>query len=663
MIAARHRYGLIGSAAAVGIVVVIALVWNWNWFRPMVERRISAQLDRPVQLGHFDIKGLLSFHPLVVLDAVSIGNPPDFPNGTQFGSIDRLSARVDLWALLWSRGGDVVLPEIAIEHPNGDLRPGPKGNPNWVFGLPASSNPQGTPMPRIGGIVITEGNFHVADPKLQADFIVAVHTEAPKNGGEEKLVANIHGTYAKQPISATFTGGALLSLRDPNKPYPVDLRIDNGETHILMKGTIQDPLHLDGAALQLELDGKNLADLYPLIGIPLAPTPPFQLVGHVDYTDNRIRFQKFAGMVGQSDLEGDFEVERAGRERPLVTANLTSRKVVLADLAGFIGATPGKEDAANDTLELKQKRAAQRSNPKLIPDVPVDLPKLEVADFKVTYVAHSIQSDATPFDNLRANLTIENGKVSLLPLSFGIGQSSISGNIHLDPVSGDQVHAVADIDFRQLDLKKLLQKITDFNGDGFVGGEAHIKGTGNSLSQMLGNGDGTLKMFMSGGDVSAFLIDLAGLDLGKSVLSWLGLPDRAPLRCMIGDFALDQGMLKTRNLLLDTTEANLIGKGGVNMKDEAVAIELTTQPKHPSFGRLPLPIDVGGTLKDPSVGPGLRLVGQDGAAATLLSLLTIQLGTGKDNDCQTILKGATNAALSVPDATSAAANAVAPPRP
>src|ERR1019366_8303109 len=98
-----------------------------------------------------------------------------------------------------------------------------------------------------------------------------------------------------------------------------------------MKGSIQDPLNFRGANLQLELDGKNLADLYTLTGIPLAPTPPFQLVGHLDYANNQIRFEKFAGVVGQSDLEGDFVVERAGPARPLITANLTSRKVILAD--------------------------------------------------------------------------------------------------------------------------------------------------------------------------------------------------------------------------------------------------------------------------------------------------------------------------------------------
>ena len=632
----KRRYWLMAAPLiGVGLVVLIGLIWDWNWFRPLVERIISVQLDRTVQLGHFDIKDFLSREPLIVFDAIAVGNPADFPSGTQLGTIDRLSARVDFWRFVRSGGATVILPEIAIERPNGDLRPGPHGNPNWLFGLPvASTTDSVASLPRIGAITITDGNFRVADSKLKADFTIAVQTEAAKAGGESRLVASVRGTYAGQPITAQFSGGALLSLRDPAKPYPVDLTVANGATHIHLHGVVQDPLNFAGADLQLEIEGKSLADLYALIAIPLAPTPPFHLVGHLDYTNDQIRFQKLTGKVGQSDLEGDFNVKRAGLDRPLVTAHLTSRNVVLADLAGFIGGTPGKADAPNNSSELKAQRAAKVADPKVIPDIPIDLPKLQAADFDVSYIGQHLQSESTPFDNVRANLTIENGKVTLSPLSFGIGGSAISGTIHLDPAAGNLVHAAADIEFRQIDLSRILQKITDFKGAGLVGGKAHIKGTGNSLSQMLGSGDGSLDTFMTGGDISALLIDLAGLDLGKSMLSWLGLPDRALLRCMAGNFVLERGLLKTHTLLFDTTEANLIGKGGINLKDETVAFEITTQPKHPSIGRLPLPIDVTGTLKDLTIHPALRIVGASDPATTLLSLLTIQLGLRKDSDCR-----------------------------
>lgn len=642
----KRGYLRIGAASAVlALLVLVGFMWDWNWFRSLVEERISAEIGRPVQIGHFDIEALFSRQPLIVLDSIAVGNPPNFPSGSRLGSIDRLSVRIDLGRLLRSLGAEVVLPEIAVEHPNGDLRPGPGGNPNWVFDLPASSSGSGSASsPQIGALVISDGNFRIADPKLKADIIVAVHTETGKAGHEDQLFVSVRGTYAGQPITGSFVGGTLLSLRNPNEPYPVDLKLVNGSIQVRLKGVIQDPLKFAGADLQLELGGDNLADLYRLTGIPLAPTPPFHLVGHLDYTQNKIRFEKFTGTVGASDLQGDFDVERAGLVRPLVTANLTSRSVVFADLAGFIGSTPGKADAANDTQELKTERAEEAAKPKVIPDLPIDLPKLRSADFDVTYFGQQLQSTSTPFDNVRAKLTIENGKVSLLPLSFGIGKSAITGNIHLDPAEKEQVDANADIEFHQIDLQRVLQKIADLKGSGLVDGTMHIKGSGNSLSQILASGSGGLDASMTGGDLRALLIDLAGLDLGKAALSWIGVPDRTALRCMIADFAIEQGMLQTRTLLFDTDEANLVGVGGINLKDESLALEITTQPKHVSLGRLPLPIEVGGTLKKPTIRPGLKIVNQGGPAATLLSLLTIQLGQGQDNDCHALLDRAAHAA-------------------
>ena len=641
----RPWHWLLGTlGVALAALALVGFVWQWDWLKPLVERRISAELDRPVQIGHFDIKELFSRQPQIVLDAVAIGNPPDFPQGSQFGSIGRLSVRVDLMALLQSRGAEIILPEIAVEHPSGDLRPGPSGNPNWVFGLPAAaSSRQEAALPQIGALRISDGDFRLADPKLQADVTIAVRTEAGQDGHEDRLLAKIRGKYAGQPITIDFVGGTLLSLRNPNEPYPVDLKLQNGATRIRLKGVLQDPLKFAGADLQLELGGNNLADLYKLTGIPLAPTPPFHLVGHLDYADKQIRFRKFAGTVGASDLEGDLAVERAGRERPLVTATLTSRNVVFADLAGFIGSTPGQAGEANDTAALQAARAAEAAKGKVIPALPIDLPKLQVADFKVSYFGQHLQSASTPFDNVRATLSIDDGKVSLTPLSFGIGKSAIAGTIHLDPAANGRVAAAADIEFRQLDLSRILKKLADLQGSGLIDGSMRIKGSGNSLAAILADGSGDLQASMAGGDVRAVLIDLAGLDLGQAMLSWIGLPDRTTLRCMVADFGLEQGQLKARTFLFDTTEANLFGTGGVNLQDETLALEITTRPKHVSIGRLPLPIEVGGSLKKPSLHPGLRLVGGEGPGAALLSLLTVQLGQGEDHDCHALLQRVTHA--------------------
>jgi hypothetical protein len=42
-------------------------------------------------------------------------------------------------------------------------------------------------------------------------------------------------------------------------------------------------------------------------------------------------------------------------------------------------------------------------------------------------------------------------------------------------------------------------------------------------------------MAMSGGDLSAVLVDLSGLHFGKALLSALGMPDKTRVQCFVGD--------------------------------------------------------------------------------------------------------------------------------
>src|SRR3546814_11705036 len=117
-------------------------------------------------------------------------------------------------------------------------------------------------------------------------------------------------------------------------------------------------------------------------------------------------------------------------------------------------------------------------------------------------------------------------------------------------------------------------RISDWSSDvcssdlGTIGGKATFDMHGNSVAAMLGDGDGSLKLFMSGGDISALLVDLAGLDLGNSLLSALGLPRRAAMRCMMVDTGLNAGPGKSSTLLLAMSTATLRRSGSLALDQE-----------------------------------------------------------------------------------------------
>ena len=638
-----------GFGVFAACLVVLALVWNWNWFRPMVASKIAAELERPVTLQHFDVENALSAQPTLVLDGVAIGNPPDFPEGTQTGTIDELRVSFDLRALIGSFGKRIIVSELIVQHPEGDLRPGPKGNPNWTFPIAEDSTGNATP-PRIGSLIITDGDFRFADPRLKADLRVKVQTKPADEKHEQQIVVDAQGTYGGQPIKGHFVGGSVLALRNSTKPYPVELTAQSGDTHVHLAGTIDHPEQLSGANLQLELKGQDLADLYKLFHLPLQPSPPYTLRGHLDYDNSgkRIRFSNFAGRVGESDLEGNFDVNRVG-ERPLVTADLKSRNVRMADLGGFIGAPPGRKEAPTEGPKQRAEHAAQEAKPTLLPDTPIDLSKVRSTDYKVHYRGEHIITDWAPLDHIEANLTIQNGDIKLEPLDFAVGSGTIRSKIELDG-RVNPIHAKADIDFRHVDFQRVLQNVKFAQGVGVIGGRWVIDGTGNSLAQILAHSNGNLSLFMGSGDLSAIIVNAAGLDIGGTLASLLGLPQTAKINCLVSDFRLTNGVLDTRALVLDTDQGNVYGKGNIDLRNEGIAYQITEEGKHISVGALHAPINITGTFKKPHVTPEPgALAARIGIAAAIGAvfppaglLATIQLGLGKDHNCGALIAAAQN---------------------
>jgi AsmA family protein len=82
-------------------------------------------------------------------------------------------------------------------------------------------------------------------------------------------------------------------LRDAQHPYPVDLKLTNGATHVSLKGTLTDPLTFGGADLKLELAGPDMRDLYHLTGIPIPETPAYRVSGQLDLRRPQIPLSRF----------------------------------------------------------------------------------------------------------------------------------------------------------------------------------------------------------------------------------------------------------------------------------------------------------------------------------------------------------------------------------
>ncbi len=621
-----------------GVIILLMIFWNWDWFIPIVDAQASAALGRKVTMQHLHVS--LGRRVTATATGLVIDNPSGFPaDEPELASVARLAVTVDVVDYLFHQ--QLSVPGIELDQPVINARELPSGESNFAL---HTSGGGGKP-PKLGELVIKDGRASVVMPSEKSDFDMTIVTrDAPSNsklftGGE--IVVDAHGTYAGAPVSGRFIGGALLSLRDNAAPYPVDLHIQNGTTTASLAGTIDDPQHFAGAHLKLSFTGQDMANLYQLTGVPIPSTPPFSLSGRLNYVGNTFHFDDFAGRVGSSDLEGSI-TETPGTPRRKVVGDLTSHQVDLTDLAGFLGGTPGKTTTPGQDEATKAKMAQAVANPKLLPDTPINLPKIKIADVDLHYHGEHIINHDVPLDNLTVHLTIVDGHITVDPLNFAVGTGTIASDFDLDQQDG-VVHAKANVDFRKLQLSRLMAATHAFAGDGTIGGTAHLTGTGNSMAAILGHGNGHATLSLQhGADLSALLVDLAGLQFGDAVLSALGIPTKTQIDCMVSDFALTDGVVDTKTFLLATKEANILGSGTANLDTEKLDLELRTEATHISIGSFSTPIDIGGTLKNPSMLPAPGPLAVRVVPAIALGVLfpplallpTIRLGLGDKNACE-----------------------------
>ena len=643
----RVPRAVIWAAVPILLIALLIAFWSWDWFIPLAERRASAALGRPVRIEHLHVR--LGRVTEIVADGLRIGNPEGFPEDPPFARAERLAVALDVMAYWHDRS--VVIPSIEVTRAVVEARAEADGRTNYAFdfGQPAGEAAppaQVKPAPRIGLLRIVDGQAHVVDPRLRADFNLQIATR-DENTPEPRIAVEARGTYAGQPITGSATGGAILALQDADKPWPIEMQLANGPTRVNLRGTIRNPLELQGADLRLELQGPDMGLLQALSGIPIPKTPAYRLAGRLDYADGRVRFRDFEGRMGSSDLSGEISVSTAG-PKPEVEAALHSTRIDLADLGGFIGEEPGRASTPGQTPQQRRERARNESRSRVLPDDPINFPKLDAANVHITLRADRIIGRNMPFDTLRTDLELRDGAITLRPIALSVGTGQIEGNMSFTPEAGGKLRARADLQFQRLDLSRLMQATNTFEGAGRISGRGRIEGSGGSFADILGNGTGEITLGMSGGNLSALLVDLSGLRLGNAILSALGVPGRTVVQCFVGSFGLNRGVLGLRTVILDTEDVIVNGTGNVNLSTERMEVRLRSESKTFTIGAIPTSILIDGTFRSPDVGPDLtELAARGGLIGGLAALVapvagllpTIQFGVGEDNRCESLVRG------------------------
>jgi uncharacterized protein involved in outer membrane biogenesis len=501
-----------------------------------------------------------------------------------------------------------------------------------------------TPLTFIHSLVITDTRFAYVDPNSDIDVDLAMHTTESSNGAEPVIIDG-RGRYQGEDFTLHVGAGSLLRLLEEQRPYPVEARAEVAQTTAKLKGTVLQPLDIKGLNLSLAIKGPNPSRLEKLAGLPLPDLPPYSIEGEVSRDGATWRLNDFEGRVGDSDLAGDLSVRTLRDPRPLLIAKLTSRRLDLDDLSGLVGAAPDTGQGETESGQQQQEAKTETRTTTVLPRDPIDLSSLGAIDAQVRFRGKRVET-GLPIDDLRIDAELDDGRLALKPLDFGVGGGTIKSRLQLDG-SARPVQAEMQTEVSRVNLKELLR------GSGFaqqsvghIGGRARLKATGDSIADLMATLDGGLSLIMTGGRINSLLIELGGLDVAQAVGDLIGDVEPKPIRCAFLDLAARDGQVDIQSFVIDTTDTRFSGDGDINLDEERVRFVVAPHPKDFSLLTFRTPLHIRGRFSDLQFYPEYSELAERTVAAVALGLVAtpfaaliplIETGTGKNAACQSLL--------------------------
>lgn len=637
----RARVGFATVAVLILGIILFLTAFDWNWLRGPVGAIASARLNRTVTIaGDLEIHPW-SLRPRLEANDIHIAQPGWLTSGGDMARIGRIVVQVEVPPLF---AGRTVLPRLEIVRPRINLVRRGDGRANWTFG---SGGKSGARLPAIRHFTIIDGQLALKDAQRGTTFSGRVYTDETMGGaGRGLFTLRGEGRLNGARFLADITGDPLLNI-SPDRPWPFRADVRAGSTHIMATARILKPFDLGGFDGDLTISGEDLNDLYALTGLALPNTPPYRLKARMIRRGTLYRFEKAAGRIGDSDLSGALSVQTRGA-RPLLTADLRSRRLDFDDLGSLFGGAPSTRKGETVSPEQAVMAGRLQAARRIFPDATLQVERIRAMDARVLYRAETVNAPGLPLTQVRLDLDLKDGVLTADPVAVTFRRGAVSGLVRLD--------ARGDIPRTDIDLRLTGARIEDWVPvrsagrpaiEGQIVARARLTGYGNSVRKAAGSAGGALTVVAPSGQMRQAFAELLGVNVAKGLLLLLSEdPRQTPIRCAVADFRVTNGIARASRIIVDTGVVRVQGSGVVNLKTERLNLTFEGKSKKPRLLRLFVPIKVEGPLTGPSIDlqTGDAVV-QGGVAAALATVLTplaailpfVEPGLAKDANCAALV--------------------------
>jgi uncharacterized protein involved in outer membrane biogenesis len=436
------------------------------------------------------------------------------------------------------------------------------------------------------------------------------------------------------PVPYSVTGGMRISETDIALKE-VDLRV--GENRAWLDGTLPATAEMTDVEFDFRVAGPNLGRVGRVFDFEDLPADAFQFEGALMRSGDSYAVDDLVAVVGESDLSGSLQLETGPKLS--LTGRLESTHL---DLAGLRAKDDGPSEPDEETS----------ASDRLIPDTPLPLHVLDLADVDVTLHMQNLVSGFSEVGDVELSVIAEDDKllVDTVKVALSTG-GTMSATLDVSRTGEEEA------DVRVSAVAEQFRLRPPFDADGNPVDrppqdlKLELSGSGRTIRELAGSANGALSLRLGEGDIDNTFEGYIMRDMVSQVFTAINPLAKEQkythLNCGFLEFDIVDGIANERAVGFQTDKLAVASVGSVNLATEAINISFRVKQREgvgiSVAGVFNPYIKVGGTLASPALELDAKRGFLSGTVAVLTGGLSI-LAQGvwdryltQDDYCQAVI--------------------------
>lgn len=404
-------------------------------------------------------------------------------------------------------------------------------------------------------------------------------------------------------VNAEFAiddASGALSLKRLNA-YTVDTDIWALKARAALE-SIGDLNELD---FDFDLDIANGASFLGALQLEEVDVGPLEIVATGTGAGNTFS-TTFGLMAGTSRLDSAFDTSVAAGS-PVLKGRIFSERLDISDLKNAAASIVQLRKLGKNKTEDSDEPAldAPEVQPLVLPKTPgkpgdmlnLQQALLEADIFVAIDVKQIVGQDGVA--SLSSELAAKDGQAHLGPLDVSYGGGFFKLGATMDLVKSPDLLTVSGAT-GGWDFGNILDAVgLGIQAHGKLRGDFKVTGNRTSARTFVDSASGSASIFMSQGNISTSMIELAGLGIFPWLFSKELSQGYSDIVCLAAPVRIEAGKVSSDSLVVETESVQLVAKGAVDWKNDSISLRAVPRRVGKPLSRSAWPINVTGKLSAP----------------------------------------------------------------